>query len=157
MYGEDGWCHFCGVPCHAQTGSLILQRKSFKVHGAWMPYWQYDAICIEAGLADELAQNFRVDLIDLEWHATSPGKARQIIAPPIGDGWFDPDQLRARLIARHRMAGAECAECGVWRWMPLGFAPVPPLTSEVLPPVVDVPAFEDHDVVASPEWFGDGH
>src|SRR5215203_4829243 len=112
-------------------------------HGAWVPYWQYDAICIESGLADEIAERFRVHLLDVEWHATPPGKARQIIAPQVGDRWFNPDQLRARLIARHGTPGAECAECGVWRWMPLGFAPVPPLTTEVLPPLLDVPEFED--------------
>jgi len=156
MFGEDGWCHACGVPRHAQTGSLILQRKRFKVHGAWMPYWQYDALCLEAGLADEIARNFRVDLVDVAWHATAAGEARQIVAPPVGDRWFDPDQLRARLTARHGTPGSECAECGVWRWMPLGFAPVPPLTLEVLPPLVPVAEFEGRDVVASPEWFGDG-
>lgn len=156
MFGEDGWCRSCGVPSRVQTGSLILQRKSFKVQGAWVPYWRYNEICLEAGLAEEIARSFRVELIDVAWHATAPGQARQIIAPVVGDRWFDPDQLRARLIARHGTPGAECAECGVWRWMPLGFAPVPPLTTEVLPPVPDVVEFEDHDVVASPEWFGDG-
>jgi hypothetical protein len=40
--------------------------------------------------------------------------------------------------------------------MPLGFAPVPPLTDEVLPPLLDVPGLEHVDVAASPEWFGDG-
>jgi hypothetical protein len=34
LFGEDGWCRSCGVPRHPQTGSLILQRKSFKVRGA---------------------------------------------------------------------------------------------------------------------------
>jgi hypothetical protein len=152
MFGEDGWCRSCGVPRHAQIGSLVLRRKSFKVQGAWVPYWQYDAICIEKGVADEIVRRFRVDLIEVEWHATSPGEARQIIAPSVGDRWFDPDQLRARAVAAHGTPGAKCPACGVWRWLPLGFA----ARMKVLPPLLDVPAFEDYDVVASPEWFGDG-
>ena len=40
--------------------------------------------------------------------------------------------------------------------MPLSFAPVPPLTDEVLPRLLDVAGLEDVDVAASPEWFGDG-
>ena len=154
MFGEDGWCRSCGVPRHAQIGSLILRRENFKVQGAWVPYWQSDAICIEGGVADEIVRRFRVDLIDVEWHATSPGVARQLVAPSVGDRWFDHDELRARVMGAHGAPGAECVACGVWRWLPLGFAPG--MTAEVLPPLLDVPAFEDYDVVASPEWFGDG-
>jgi hypothetical protein len=40
--------------------------------------------------------------------------------------------------------------------MSLSFSTVPPLTDEVLPPVLDVPRLEEVDVGASPEWFGDG-
>ena len=36
------------------------------------------------------------------------------------------------------------------------FEPIPPLTKETLPPLRNAPAFEEFDVVASPEWFGDG-
>jgi hypothetical protein len=154
MYGADGWCRSCCVPRHPRRGSLILQRKSFKVHGAWSPYWQW-GICLEAELAYEIAAAFRVELMDVKWHASSPGKAREIIAPPVGERWFDADQLRARAIAQHGTAGAACAECGVWRWLPLPFTPNP-LHRQVLPPVLDVQEFDEFDVVASPEWFGDG-
>ncbi len=44
----------------------------------------------------------------------------------------------------------------MWRWLPLSFDPIPPMTTEVLPPVLDVREFDEFDVVASPEWFGDG-
>ena len=156
MYGEGGWCRACGVPRRTQCGSLVLQRKSFKIHGAWLPYWQYDAICLEAGLADEIARRFRVELIDVEWHASSPGQARQIVAPTVGGAWFDADELRKRTVAAHGSPGATCATCGTWRWFPLAFEPIPPLTKETLSPLREVPEFEEFDVVASPEWFGDG-
>jgi hypothetical protein len=156
MYGEDGWCRSCGVPRRSQCGSLVLQRKSFKVHGAWMPYWQYDAICLEAALADEIAGRFRVDLIDVEWHASSAGHAKQIVAPTVGDVWFDPDELRKRALAQHGTPGAACPDCGMWRWLPLGFEPTLPGRKQVLPPLREVPEFEHFDVIASPEWFGDG-
>jgi hypothetical protein len=32
-----------------------------------------------------------------------------------------------------------------------------PLTFGMLPPVQPDDAWDDHDVIASPEWFGDGH
>jgi hypothetical protein len=156
MHGEDGWCHSCGVALRSQCGSLVLQRKNFKVHGAWLPYWQYDAICLEAGLAGEIAGKFRVELIDVQWHASSSGEARQIVAPTVGGEWFDPDELRKRAVAEHSTPGATCAACGTWRWLPLAFEPIPPLTKECLPPVRNAPEFEEFDVVASPEWFGDG-
>jgi hypothetical protein len=156
MYGQDGWCRSCGVPRSAQTGSLVLQRKSFKVRGAWTPYWQYDAICLEPALAQELAEGFRLDLIGVRWHASSLGDARQIVAPTVGTAWFDPGELRRRTIAQHGKAGAECTQCGVWRWLPLGFEPALPSSRETLPPLLDVPEFEGFELVASPEWFGDG-
>jgi hypothetical protein len=156
MYGADGWCRSCGVPQRSQCGSLVLQRKSFKVHGAWMPNWQFDVICLDAALADEIAGKFRVDLMDVKWHASFPGQARQIIAPTVGRDWFDADQLRGRVLAEHGRSGAACAACGMWRWLPLAFEPLPPLTKESLPPLRDAPEFEEFDVIASPEWFGDG-
>jgi hypothetical protein len=102
MYGAEGWCRSCCVPRQPRRGSLILQRKRFKVQGAWSSYWHW-GICLEAELADEIAAAFRVELMDVKWHASSPGKAREVIAPPVGERWFD-----------------------------------------------------EFDVVASPEWFGDG-
>lgn len=156
MYGEAGWCRSCGVPRRSQSGSLVLRRKNFKVEGAWMPYWQYDALCLEATLADEIARRFRVELVEVEWHASYAGHAKQIVAPTVGDAWFDPHELRKRARAQHGVPGAECPECGVWRWLPLGFELTLPGRKEVLPPLREVPEFDHFDVLASPEWFGDG-
>jgi hypothetical protein len=50
----------------------------------------------------------------------------QIVAPTIGAAWFDPDDLRTRTIAKHGAAGAQCSECGVWRWYPLLSEEMPP-------------------------------
>ena len=148
MFGEDGWCHSCGVPRHPQTGSIVLQRKGMTVQGAWVPNWRFDVICCERSLADEAASRFDLDLRTIEWHATSPGEAAQIVVPTTGDSWFDPDELRDAVIARHGVAGATCPDCGVWRWMPLTFGSLPAL--RISPPLRDVA------IAASPEWFGDG-
>ena len=157
MYGENGWCHSCGVPRHEQTGSIVLQRKGFKTSGrAWIPNWQFDVLCVQRDLAEDLAGRFTVELRDVEWHPSAPCEASQIVAPVVGDAWFDYDELRERAIADHGTAGATCEECGVWRWMPMGFAPVPPLSDVTLPPLLDLPDLADVDVAASPEWFGDG-
>ncbi len=156
MFGENGWCRGCGVPRRPQSGNLVLQRKSFTVHGAWVPHWQYDAICIERELAETVASTFDVELRDVDWHASSPGDAKQIVTASVGDAWFDPDELAERLVRTHGAPGATCAACRAWRWYPLGFGPVAPLFNDVLPPLLDVPDLESHDVAASPEWFGDG-
>lgn len=131
MFGEDGWCRSCGVPRHGQTGNLVLQTKGLKsIAGAWTPNWQFDVICVERELAARIADRFRVELRDVDWRGDAPGEAKQIVAPTVGEAWFDPGQLREKAMAVHGSAGALCPDCRVWRWMPLGFAPVPPLRSE---------------------------
>ena len=148
MFGEDGWCHSCGVPKHHQSGSLVLQRKGMKVEGAWMPYWQSDVICLERGVALEAAARFDLETRRVEWHATSPGEATQIVVPTVGEAWFDEGELREATIARHGVDGARRPECGVWRWMPLGFGLLPALRIK--------PSLGDVAIAGSPEWFGDG-
>lgn len=148
MFGEDGWCHACGVPKHPQTGSIVLERKGLTVSGAWVPNWQFDVICLEQSLADEVGKHFDVELRPVEWPRTAEGEVFQIVVPTVGESWFDPDELREAAIAYHGTDGARCPDCGVWRWMPLVFG--------FLPPLRITPALGNADVAASPEWFGDG-
>lgn len=149
MFGDDGWCKACGIPLREQCGSLVLRRGGFaQVSGAWVPNWRFDVICVEASLAARIDERFSVPMRDVAWKGKAPGVARQIVAPTIGRIWFDADELRTRTIARHGVAGAECPECGIWRWMPLSF--------EALPPITALSELGDADVAASPEWFGDG-
>lgn len=157
MFAEDGWCHSCGVPRHEQTGSLILQKKQFKTSGrAWVPNWRFDVVCVEREFAERLSAQHRVEWRPVEWRGEPPVVASQLVAPVAGEAWFDPEELRDRLIEEHGRAGAQCPECGVWRWLPLGFRPIPPMTEFALPALLDVPGFDDLDIAASPEWFGDG-
>lgn len=148
MFGEDGWCRSCGVPKGPQTGSIVLQRKGMKVEGAWVPNWRFDAICLERAIAEEAAARFKLDLLRVEWHGAPPGDGQQIVVPTVGNAWFDPHELREKVIERHGTAGATCPECGTWRWMPLSFDDLPPLRIS--------PKLGDVDIAASPEWFGDG-
>jgi hypothetical protein len=155
MFGDDGWCRSCGTPRRSQSGSLVLQRKGMgHCQGAWVPNWQFDAICLEQDLADQVASRFDVELRPVAWPRSPPGQASQIVAPCVGDRWFDPDELRERTTAQHGTAGARCPECGVWRWMPLLFGDLPRFGR--LPPLRVEPGLGDVDVAASPEWFGDG-
>jgi hypothetical protein len=150
MFGEDGWCHSCGVPKKPQPGPIILQRKGFaKPTGAWMPYWSYDVYCLDRLLAEQVKERFAVELREVHWPKKGPdGSAWQMVVPTVGPEWFPEKQLRERVIAKHSVAGATCPECGVWRWLPLGFDDLPAL--QVGLTSLDV------DVAASPEWFGDG-
>jgi hypothetical protein len=149
MFGETGWCHSCGTPLHEQSGPLTLQTGGQSpVHGAWIPNWRFDAICLEESIADRVSAEFRLDLRPIAWRRKVIGAAIQIVTPTVGPAWFDPDQLRERAIARHGSAGAECSKCRIWRWLPLPF--------ELLPPVRSDASWERYDILASPEWFGDG-
>jgi hypothetical protein len=148
MFGEDGWCRACGVPKVPQGGSIVLQRKGIKVEGAWVPNWRYDVICLEQSLSEDLSSRFELELLPVEWSGMSAGDAVQVVIPSIGESWFDHGELCERMIARHGVAGAACPECGVWRWMPMGFDQLPPLRIS--------PDLGDAAIAASPEWFGDG-
>ena len=91
-------------------------------------------------VAETVAGRFDVELRDVDWHASAPGEAMQIVVPSVGDAWFDHDELAERAVRVHGAPGARCAECQTWRCYPLGFDPVPPLTDEVLPPLLDPPS-----------------
>lgn len=149
MFGEDGWCHDCGMPLREQHGSLTLQRKGMAtIAGAWVPYWRYDIICLEQNLADEIVTRFTVKLLPVEWRGFPPGSAQQIVIPAVGTQWFDADELRAASIMRNGSDGAQCDGCNRWRWMPVPWDLATPL--RIQPPLADV------DIAASPEWFGAG-
>jgi hypothetical protein len=77
------------------------------------------------------------------WGASAQGGG-----PTIGETWFDPDELRTLATAKHGSPGANCEECGTWRWLPLLSDETPRYRLLSLP--------EDVHVAASPEWFGDG-
>jgi hypothetical protein len=108
------------LPARSQCGDVVLQRRDFaEVQGAWVPNWQFDIICLAAAVAEAVA-TFDVDLRELQWPPAAPGVAFQVVASAFGEAWFDPDQLRAAASARHGVPGAQCEDCGVWRWTPLG-------------------------------------
>jgi len=117
--------------------------------GGWVPYWRYDAFCISGELAAQVDNRFNVELREVAWRGRGgpPVEAAQIIVSSTDEPWFDETELGEVLKARHGKAGAECTECGIWRWMPL--------VSESLP-VPKIKAVEGVHAVASPEWFGDG-
>lgn len=151
MFGEDGWCHSCGVPRRDQCGQLVLQRKKVELFkGAWLPHWQYDAICLDHSLGEKIRQRFTVELREIAWPDDKNGPGLQVVVHDSGQSWFDPDELSVSALERHGVAGNSCTECGVWKWMPLmssGYG---------LPRVCHDLTGEVRDVVASAEWFGDG-
>jgi hypothetical protein len=145
------------VPQRDPCGNLVLQRTDLaRVEGAWAPNWQFDVICFERDLAERIADRFRVELRDVDWRGAAPAQAKCLVVPSVGEAWFDHELLREKLVSVHGRDGALCPACRVWRWMPLGFAPLPPLTNDALPPLLNVPGLDEVDAAASPEWFGDG-
>jgi len=148
MYGEDGWCHSCGVPKHPQTGPIVLQRKGLKVEGAWVPNWQFDVYCAAQPLAAAAQERFEVDLRPVASIGQAPLEASQVVIEPSTVRWFKPVDLERVIRPIHGDPSETCSECGVTRWMPVGMdlLPAPPASVlEARPPVL-----------ASPEWFGAG-
>lgn len=149
MFGEEGWCRSCGVPKHAQTGSLMLQRSGLTVSGAWVPYWRYDTICMDGSLAAQVSERFDVALRPVIWPKSSPVEAFQLVIPTIGEAWYDTDELTEGAIARHgkhdREPGARCPDCHVYRWLPPGTLPR-----------IRAHLSTEFPIAASPEWFGSG-
>jgi hypothetical protein len=156
LFGPDGWCRACGTPLGPQTGPLLLERRNITVRGAWMPYWWYDTVCFDAALGREAADRFGVDLRPVAWKGKPPGEAFQAVIPVAGGDWFDHGELAEVLAREHPEAGRRCRDCGTWRWMPLDFAPLPPLYDEHLPPVRLAGDLGGLPLVASQERFGDG-
>ena len=148
MYGEDGWCHSCGVALREQTGSMIVKIPPKAVPiGVWTPNWQFDSQVLSEDLAAMVASRFSVRLIPVELRPPS-SRPQQVVPTVMASPWFDHQLLVEATTARHGSPGNTCQECGVWRWYGLGF--------EQLPPATRSSEWDGHDVVASPEWFGDG-
>jgi hypothetical protein len=147
MYGEDGWCHSCGVPKHSQTGSIVLQRKGLRVEGGWVPNWQFDVYCLAQSVADVACQRFDIDLRPVV-SVRGPLDASQVVIESSDGPWFEPDDLIRLIEPIHGEPFETCPDCGVTRWMPVGMdiLPVPPESILVA----------QRPVVASPEWFGAG-
>jgi hypothetical protein len=150
MFGEDGWCRSCGVPRRQQCGDLILQRKGLpKATGAWVPNWRFDVTCVERSLADKIAARFEVSLRDVGWPRGGKGDVMQIVAPVVGDAWYDEASLASATAAKHRTIGDRCHECQIWKWSPIPPSDIHGLREEV--------RVLEHPVIASPEWFGAGY
>lgn len=148
MYGEDGWCHTCGVPKHAQTGSIVLQRKGLKIEGAWVPNWQFDVYCLAPAIAVAASDRFGIGLRSIASASEQAIDASQVVIESSTAPWFDVTVLNRLIAPIHGRASETCSACGVTRWMPVGMDVLPGPPASV---VAAQPA-----VAASPEWFGAG-
>jgi hypothetical protein len=149
MFGEDGWCRVCGTPQREQCSDLILQRSGLRVAGAWVPNWQFDAYCVERSLGDEIAARFGVKLRDVGWPRGGNSDVRQVVAPIVGQTWYDESSLASAAATRHSTIGDRCPECRVWKWSPVSPSDISGLKEEV--------RLLEHPVIASPQWFGGGY
>lgn len=147
MFGEAGWCPSCGIPRHAQTGSIVLQQRGLRVEGAWVPNWQFDVICVAEEVADDAKELFNLEWLDVAW-VKHGDLAKQIRFETYGDEWFSPGELKASAESLHGRAGSRCQVCGKWKWMPLEFGTLPRLAIDL--------TNASYEALASPEWFGDG-
>lgn len=152
MYGEDGWCHSCGTPNRDQTGHLTLQGSGFPSASAFIPNWQSNAICLDAAIAQEVANRFNVVMREVHKPRTGGTGVQQLLPSITTEAWYDREALRRAVVARHGdhngdTPGATCSGCSRWRWLPLSEWEVAPQ-----PSALDGPT----DLIASPETFGDG-
>jgi hypothetical protein len=152
MYGEDGWCHSCGTPSREQTGHLTLQGSGFPSAPVFVPNWQFNAICLDAMTAADVASRFNVNMREVHKPRTGGTGVQQLLPDITSGAWYDPEALRRAVIAQHRehngnSAGTTCSGCSRWRWLPLIEGVVAPSLDALASPT---------DLIASPETFGDG-
>lgn len=152
MFGEDGWCHSCGTPSRQQIGHLTLQGSGFPKAPVFIPNWQFNAICLDAPTAEDVASRFNVVMREVHKPRTGGTGVQQLLPSVTTDSWYDRDALSQVVLARHReysgdTTGAACSECSRWRWLPVSEWDVAPL-----PEAIDGPT----DFIGSPEMFGDG-
>ncbi len=148
MYGDDGWCRGCGRPTGPQIGPLTLQRRGLgSAKGVWIPYWRYEALCMDREVAESVAARFGVETRPV-LHPAGGADVFQLVIEPVGSSWFDPAEMERATIDHHGSPGRECPVCHTWRWFPL--------PSRLLPPLNDEARLGVGHVGASPEFFGDG-
>lgn len=155
MYGVDGWCHSCGTPLRGPTGPLVMQGRKFSSAEAWTPNWLFDTVCVSAALTAQIRDRFDVAFGEVHKPRTGDTGVRYLIPVQTSDNWYDAEILDREVRVNpfsfgpplRDSAGATCASCQRWRWMPWtgnGTA--------VNGAALDTNA----DVIASPEIFGDG-
>jgi len=152
MYGDDGWCRECGTPTKAQTGPLVIQGTKFPDAEVWMPNWLFDVVCVSAQVAEQIKDDFVVQLGGVHKPRTGPTGVHQILPTLSLEPWHRPDDLAQAVIARHHQhsgnqTGTSCTGCGRWKWLPVSEHEVPVLASAM---------DSASDVIASAEHFGDG-
>lgn len=147
MYGEAGWCHACGVPAAAQTGSMVLRRAKFPTSAFWMPNWRFDALCVRLAEARHIVEHFDLITLPITTPKVQDTGFVQLLPEVSAEPWFAPDELSSIATMRHGSPGAECRGCGTWRWLPI------PTREQ---PAATIRASVGVHFVASPEWFGDG-
>lgn len=152
MFGAGGWCHQCGTPLRAQSGSLIIQGRKFPTANVWMPNWIFDAICVSADVATEISERFSIASREVHKPRQSVTGVVQLLPAVTEELWYDPDRLSTAVRARHReydgdRVGTRCSACSRWKWLPVseGEAPIQPSSLNA-----------ESDLIASPEVFGDG-
>lgn len=147
MYGENGWCHSCGIPTRPQSGSMVLRSSGAPTSAFWLPNWRFDAPCVRAADARPIIERFGLRVLPVLTPRSAETAFVQLLPDVAPERWWDSADLEAVTVARHGSAGASCTVCGVWRWMPVLPAdlPTPTITATV-----------GSHLVASQEWFGDG-
>ena len=117
-----------------------------------MPNWRFDTICVSAAVAEQVRDRFAVALRAVEKPRTGPTAVMQLLSATTESNWHRDDDLARAVALKHARyngdrTGASCPTCRVWRWLPVEEEHVPIMAS-----ALDSTA----DLIASPEWFGDG-
>lgn len=152
MFGADGWCHSCGTALRPQSGPVVIQGRKFPDSNVWTPNWLFDVVCVSQEVAQELPERFSVELGEVHKPREGASGAMQILPTVTIKEWYDQTTLSVAVNARHRQyegdrTGSACPACNRWKWLPVGEGEAPVRASALV---------TGADVIASPEWFGDG-
>jgi hypothetical protein len=117
-----------------------------------MPNWRFDSYCVSADLAKQVAEKFSVPLRAVHKPRTGPTTAMQLLLTCTSSNWHWSGDLSRAALRRHsrfsaEKTGSQCPVCRVWKWLPVSEDEVPTIAGALN---------STADLIASPEWFGDG-
>lgn len=149
MFGGEGLCRRCGAPTGPQVGPIIyeLSPALSPLPAVWSTVEVgLNVLCLRGDIADQVAANFDVAMVDVEWRGRRKGgRAKQLVPHVDSRPWYDPVVMAEYPMISGQIARV-CPKFGTIAYLNNAFRPIK----------LDVIESSTEPLVCSPErfWFG---
>ncbi|MDN6443049.1 MAG: hypothetical protein L0K30_13810, partial [Acidipropionibacterium jensenii] len=149
MFGGEGLCRRGGAPTGPQVGPIIyeLSPALSPLPAVWSTVEVgLNVLCLRGDIADQVAANFDVAMVDVEWRGRRKGgRAKQLVPHVDSRPWYDPVVMAEYPMISGQIARV-CPKCGTIAYLNNAFRPIK----------LDVIESSTEPIVCSPErfWFG---